>query len=132
MLFARLLESQRAAVATEAMLEGAGVSALAHAVLIGGWLFLNRDIERVRPEPDALFTPVQWLVPKDQIPGRPQRETVTWTTLAARTGEGFLEDSRQPQRDERRSFFPREKPLRPMPRRKPRRRSLRLPWATRS
>jgi TonB family protein len=102
MLFARLLESQRAAVATEAMLEGAGVSALAHAVLIGGWLFLNRDIERVRPEPDALFTPVQWLVPKDQIPGRPQRETVTWTTLAARTGEGFLEDSRQPQRDERR------------------------------
>ncbi|HEY5546135.1 MAG TPA: TonB family protein [Gemmatimonadaceae bacterium] len=102
MLFARLLESQRAAVAIEAMLEGAGVSALVHGLLIGGWLFLNRDVQRVTPEPDSAFTPVQWLVPKDRIPGRPQRETVTWTTLAARTGEGFQEDARERQRDERR------------------------------
>ena len=29
------------------MLEGAAVSALAHGLLIGGWLFLHRDIERV-------------------------------------------------------------------------------------
>jgi TonB family protein len=102
MLFTRLLESQRAAVATQAMLEGAGVSALVHGLLIGGWLFLNRDAERIAPEPDSAFTPVQWLVPKDRIPGRPQRETVTWTTLAARTGEGFQEDAREQQRDERR------------------------------
>lgn len=100
MLFARLLESHRAAVATEAMLEGAGISALAHGLLIGGWLFVHRDVELVRPEPDATFTPVQWMVPKDRIPGRPQRETVTWTTLAARTGEGFLEEAKPPQRDE--------------------------------
>jgi TonB family protein len=101
MLFARLLESQRAAVATQAMLEGAGVSALVHGLLIGGYLFLNRDVEHVRPAPDSMFTPVQWLVPKDRIPGRPQRETVTWTTLANRAGEGFAADeSRQAQRDE--------------------------------
>jgi hypothetical protein len=127
MLFARLLESQRAAVATEAMLEGAGVSALAHAVLIGSWLFLNRDIERVRPEPNALFTPVQWLVPKDQIPGRPQRETVTWINLAPGRVKVFSRtpDSHSATSGAWRSFFPREKPLRPMPRQKPRRRSLR-------
>lgn len=99
MLFARLLESQRAAEASKAMLEGAGISALAHFALIGGWLFLHRDVEVIRPEPDATFTPVQWLVPKDRIPGRPQRETVTWTSLAAGIGEGFAE-SEKPQRDE--------------------------------
>jgi TonB family protein len=101
MLFARLLESQRAAVATEAMLEGAAASALAHGLLIGSWLFLNRDVDYVRPEPDATFTPVQWLVPKDQLPGRPQRESVTWTTLAARVGEGFAEEAKKTPRDER-------------------------------
>ena len=99
MLFARLLESQRAAEASKAMLEGAGISALAHFALISGWLFLHRDVEGVRPEPDATFTPVQWLVPKDRIPGRPQRETVTWTSLAAGIGEGFVE-TEKPQRDE--------------------------------
>lgn len=100
MLFARLLESQRAAVATQAMLEGAGVSALVHGLLIGGYIFLHRDVEQVRPTPDAAFTPVEWLVPKDRIPGRPQRETVTWTTLANSTGEGFEADSRDARRDE--------------------------------
>ena len=103
MLFARLLESQRAAVATEAMLEGAGVSALAHGLLIGGYLLLSRDMTHVRPEPDASFTPIQWLVPKDQIPGRPQRETVTWTALATTSaGEGFAEEAKKEQRDEAR------------------------------
>lgn len=93
MLFARLLESQRAAVATRAMLEGACVSTLVHGLLIGGYLFAMRDVSRVVPEPDASFTPVQWLVPKDLIPGRPQRETVTWTTLASALGEGFADPS---------------------------------------
>ena len=102
MLFARLLESQRAAVAAQAMLEGAGVSALVHGLLIGGYLFLSRDLQHVRPEPDATFTPIQWLVPKDRIPGRPQRETVTWTTLATRAGEGFAEEAKEEQRDEAR------------------------------
>lgn len=102
MLFARLLESQRAAVATQAMLEGASVSALAHGLLIGGYLFLSRDVQHVRPEPDATFTPIQWLVPKDRIPGRPQRETVTWTTLATRAGEGFAEEAKEERRDEAR------------------------------
>ena len=102
MPFARLLESQRAAVATQAMLEGASVSALAHGLLIGGYLFLSRDVQHVRPEPDATFTPIQWLVPKDRIPGRPQRETVTWTTLATRAGEGFAEEAKETRRDEAR------------------------------
>ena len=57
MLFARLFETQRAAVATEAMLEGAGISALAHGLLIGGWLFMSRDIERPKPEPFDVFSP---------------------------------------------------------------------------
>ena len=102
MLFARLLESQRAAVATHAMLEGAGVSALVHGLLIGGYLFMTRDVTHVRPEPDATFTPIQWLVPKDRVPGRPQRETVTWTTLAERMGEGYADESRSEAREERR------------------------------
>ena len=73
MLFARLFETQRAAVAAEAMLEGAGISALAHGLLIGGWLFLSRDVGRVKPEPSDMFTPVEYLVPKDRIAGmRPQ------------------------------------------------------------
>lgn len=102
MLFARLLETQRAAVATGAMLEGAGISALAHALLIGGWLYVSRDVVRVKPEPAATFTPVEYLVPKDRIAGmRPKRETVTWTTLTAATGEG-LEGARQESRDEAR------------------------------
>jgi TonB family protein len=101
MLFARLLESQRAAVAaTQAMLEGAGVSALVHVLLIGGYLFAMRDVSRVVPEPDATFTPVQWMVPKDMLPGRPQRETVTWTTLASTMGEGFADPSPAERRDE--------------------------------
>lgn len=102
MLFARLLESQRAAVATQTMFEGAAVSALVHGLLIGGYLFATRDLEHVRPEPDASFTPVQWLVPKDRIPGRPQRETVTFTTLAARVGEGFADESKRERRDDAR------------------------------
>ena len=103
MLFARLLESQRAAVATQAMLEGAGVSALVHGLLIGGYLFMTRDLQHVRPAPDATFTPIKWLVPKDRIPGRPQRETVTFTTLATRAGEGFAEETEKVrQRDEAR------------------------------
>ena len=100
MLFARLLESQRAAVATYAMLEGAGVSALVHGLLIGGYLFVTRDVTHVRPEPDDTFTPVQWLVPKDRLPGRPQRETVTFTTLAERIGEGFADDLKSDRREE--------------------------------
>src|SRR5688572_21708991 len=102
MLFARLLESQRAAVASQAMFEGAGVSALVHVLVIGGYLFMTRDVTHVRPEPDATFTPVQWLVPKDRLPGRPQRETVTWTSLAERIGEGFAEETKAEPRDERR------------------------------
>lgn len=103
MLFARLLETQRAAVATEAMLEGAGISALAHGLLIGGWLYMSRDIVRVKPEPAATFSPVEYLVPKDRIAGmRPQRETVTWTTLADVAGEGFQDAVTQESRDERR------------------------------
>jgi TonB family protein len=90
MLFARLLERQRAAAETAAMLEGAAVSAVAHFILIGGWLFLHRDVVRVKPEPSATFTPVEYFVPKDRIAGmRPQRETVTWTALAPVAGEGF-------------------------------------------
>lgn len=99
-MFARLLESQRAATATQAMLEGAGVSALVHGLLIGGYMLATRDVQHVRPEPDASFTPVQWLVPKDRIPGRPQREAVTWTTLATRLGEGFAESIADAPRDE--------------------------------
>jgi TonB family protein len=102
MLFTRLIESQRAAVATQSLFEGAGVSALAHALLIGGWMYVHRDIARIIPEPDATFTPVRWLVPKDQIPGRPQAETVTFTTLTdTRAGEGYQESTDSPARESR-------------------------------
>jgi TonB family protein len=43
------------------------------------------------------------LVPKDRIPGRPQRETVTWTALAATAGEGFAGEAKEEhRRDENR------------------------------
>ncbi len=101
MLFERLIESQRAAVVTQVVREGAAASALAHGLLIVGWLVLASDVDRVRPEPSAVFTPVEYLIPKDRIPAlRPQRETVTWTTLAAGSGEGFVAAPAQPPRDE--------------------------------
>ena len=101
MLFSRLIESQRAAVAIRSILEGTGASTFAHLLLIGGWLFVHRDVVRVVPEPDATFTPVRWMVPEDRIPGRPQRETVTFTTLTdARAGEGYQEPSTTAQREE--------------------------------
>jgi len=102
MLFARLLERQRAAADTAAMLEGAAVSAFAHGILIGGWLFLHQDVVRVAPEAAAVFTPVEYLIPKDRIAElRPQRETVVFTTLAATSGEGFRqEEKKEATRDE--------------------------------
>lgn len=103
MLFARLLERQRAAAETAAMLEGAAVSALAHGALIGGWLFLHQDVVRVVPEAEAVFTPVEYLIPKDRIAEmRPQRETVTFTALNATLGgEGFQqEEKKEATRDE--------------------------------
>src|SRR5687768_18473180 len=102
MLFARLLESQRAAVATHAMFEGAGVSALVHGLLIGGYLFMTRDVAHVRPEPDDTFTPVQWLGPKDPLPGRPQPGTGTWATLPERMGGGVADDPQGEPRGRRR------------------------------
>ena len=103
MLFTRLIESQRAAVATQSMLEGTSVSTLAHLLLIGGYMLAHHDIGRVMPQPDASFTPVRWLVPKDQIPGRPQRETVTFTTLTdTRAGQGYQEPLNAQPRDEAR------------------------------
>jgi TonB family protein len=90
MLFARLLESQRAAAASRAMAEGVVVSTVAHALLVGGWLALHRDVEPVRVSPDERFTPVEYLVPRDRLPGlRPQQETVTWTALTPVSGQGY-------------------------------------------
>lgn len=100
MLFARLIESQRAAVATQAMREGALVSALAHGLLIGGYIVLSHDVVMPAPEAAATFTPVEYLIPKDRMPGlRPQRETITWTTLVP--GDGGL-GYQEPPRNEAR------------------------------
>lgn len=104
MLFARLIELQRAQVASLALAEAAGASALAHAALIVGWLVLHRDVERVVPAPDTGFTPVEYLVPRDRLPAmRPQREAVTWATLETASGRGFAqpvqEEATPPQRE---------------------------------
>jgi TonB family protein len=96
MLFARLIESQRALVASRAMYEGAGISAVAHALFIAGWLVVHRDVAHVDPEPEARFTPVEYLVPRNRLPAlRPQRETVSWTTLASESGLGFESPARE-------------------------------------
>jgi protein TonB len=90
MLFARLLESQRAAAASRAMAEGVLASSLAHALLVAGWLVLHRDVERVVVSADERFTPVEYLLPRDRLPAlRPQRETVTWTALTPVSGQGY-------------------------------------------
>lgn len=102
MLFARLLETHRAADASQSMLEGAGISALAHAALIGGWLLVHGDVERVTPDASDSFTPVEWLVPRDRLPAlRPVRETVTWTALSSGSGAGFQDMATAEPRAER-------------------------------
>jgi TonB family protein len=99
MLFARLIESQqRAALASRAMVEGAGVSAGAHALLIVGWLLLHQGAGSLAPSRGSeTFTPVEFLLPRDRLSGtRPQRETVTFTTLQRRAGDGFAQDPEPP------------------------------------
>lgn len=102
MLFARLIESQRAAIVPQSMREGAAVSAAVHAVLIGGYLAMGADVDFIRPEPAATFSPVEYLIPKDRMPAlRPQRETVTWTSLTpGPAGTGFDAGLRDEPREE--------------------------------
>lgn len=90
MLFARLLESQRALEARRGTAEGMVVSAAAHTLLVAGWLVVHAGVEPPRPSPDETFTPVAFFVPPEQRPGlRPQQETVTWTSLTSTAGQGF-------------------------------------------
>lgn len=99
MLFARLIESQqRTATASRAMVEGAGVSAGAHALLIVGWLLLHQGAgTRASVRVTETFTPVEFLLPRDRLSGtRPQREMVTFTSLQRRAGEGFAQDPEPP------------------------------------
>jgi len=103
MLFARLIESQqRAATASRAMVEGVGVSAGAHALLIVGWLVLHQGAgPSSRVLQHETFTPVEFLLPRDRLPGlRPRQETVTFTSLQRLAGEGFAAEAEPPPRDE--------------------------------
>ncbi len=102
MIFARLLESQRAALATRAMIEGAGASAMAHLLLIAGWIVLHPHVVKSKPDAGPLTSPVEFLMPRDRIAGtRPQQETVTFTSLLRGTGSGFAaETPKKPSGDE--------------------------------
>ena len=76
MLFARLLESQRAQRGRRGTAEGMVVSAAAHTLLVAGWLVVHADVAPLTPSPDETFTPVEYFVPRELRPGlRPQRET---------------------------------------------------------
>lgn len=79
------------------MAEGTVVSAAAHTLLLAGWLVAHADAERLSPSPDESFSPVAFFVPREQRPGlRPQRETVTWTSLTATAGQGFAAPPESP------------------------------------
>lgn len=99
MLFRRLLEFQQSVMRSPAVARGLAVSAVAHTLLVGGWIITSRDLRRERPQPAETFTPVRFLVPRDRLVElRPQQEKVTWASLDPGSGQGFQEAA--PRRDE--------------------------------
>lgn len=91
MLFRRLIESQRAAAAQHAALQGLLVSAVAHALLVAASLAVTRqpgtaEADYVR----ETFTPVEYLIPPDRLAAmRPQAERVEWLNVGTSAGYGY-------------------------------------------
>jgi TonB family protein len=101
MIFRRLLESYARAADAWTSAEGYAVSFAAHLILVGGWFVGTRPSE-MKPEAPENFTPVQYLIPKEQLAGsRPQREQISWVSLDTRLGEGFAPPLERPKDEER-------------------------------
>jgi TonB family protein len=91
MLFRRLIESQRAAAAHSAAVQGLLLSAAAHALLVATSLALTRDpgsgeTQQVRES----LIPVEYLIPPDRLAAmRPRAERVDWIDLGTAVGYGY-------------------------------------------
>lgn len=97
MIFRRLREFQQSVLRSPAVARGVAISGVAHLVLVGGWIASSGDASRDPVEPGEVFTPVEFLVPKDRLIAlRPQQEKVTFTSLAPGTGRGYREDASPP------------------------------------
>ncbi|MEP7347635.1 MAG: energy transducer TonB [Gemmatimonadaceae bacterium] len=92
MIFRRLIERQ-SSLPWYVSAEGAAVSFVAHALVIGAWLVGTRDGVTFA-EPAPTFSPAQYLIPKDHLIGsRPKQEQVTWMALAPTApGAGLAQD----------------------------------------
>ncbi|HSA55465.1 MAG TPA: TonB family protein [Gemmatimonadaceae bacterium] len=92
MLFRRLREFQESLLRSPAVTRGLAISGVAHLVVVGGWIVTSHGEAAERPGPAEVFTPVEFLLPKDRIVSlRPQQEKVTFTSLTPGTGLGFRE-----------------------------------------
>lgn len=97
MLFRRLREFQQGLLRSPAVARGLAISGIAHLALVGGWIATSGDAARERPAPADVFTPVEFLLPKDRIVQlRPQQEKVTFTSLGPGSGQGFQEEAAPP------------------------------------
>jgi TonB family protein len=90
MLFRRLIERPSLWTSFEDA-EGYLFSFFAHVALIGGVFFGTRHGVSLA-NPDPMFTPVQYLIPKDRLAGsRPTQEHIIWNSMATVGGEGQRE-----------------------------------------
>ena len=79
-------------------MRGLAISGVAHLVVVGAWIVSSETATRERPAPEDVFTPVEFLVPKDRLAAlRPQQEKVTFTSLSPGTGQGFREEAEPPE-----------------------------------
>src|SRR5262245_31629203 len=91
MVFRRLIEFHSRSAARRASLEGIAVSLFAHLAIVGPAYLGSRVITLPAPAPEDSMTVVQFLFPKEQMEGsRPQREQISWVSVATTSGEGFV------------------------------------------
>ena len=101
MVFRRLLESHARLADARTVAEGYLVSFAAHLILVGGWYLATRPTQ-LMTEPAETFSPVQYLIPKEELAGsRPKREQISWVSLDTRLGAGFQPEPAH-QKDEQR------------------------------
>ena len=101
MIFHRLLETYAHAADRRTAAEGYFISFVAHAIIVGGAWVGTRHAMDQRPPADS-FTPVQYLIPKDQLgSSRPQREQVQWISASTTPGAGFIPEAARPKDEER-------------------------------
>jgi len=95
-MFRRLLEEYARSAAARDSAEGYLVSFVAHLVIVGG-AFLGARETHPLAVPATTFSPVQYLIPKEQLAGsRPQAEQISWLSVETMAGSGYEEKKDEP------------------------------------